>query len=129
MSEFVVRCINCAEGYRWAVCSWLDTAFNNVSHKWKRPREDQQVLTWTRVSWSTRNALQAQLNAFHINYSSYKSEEWESLRSSACWDKKKWIFAHKLTETQMAFVAKNIFIIKAGYNKEFTDSMIDYKQW
>jgi len=41
---------------------------------------------------------------------------------------KKLIFAHKLTETQMAFVAKNIFIIKAGYNKEFTDSMIDYKQ-
>lgn len=80
-------------------------------------------------SWSTRNALQAQLNAFHINYSSYKSEEWESLRSSACWDKKKWLFVHKLTETQMAFVAKNIFIIKAGYNKEFPDSMIDYKQW
>lgn len=137
MSEFVVRCINCAEGYGWAVCSRLDNIYNNGPHKWTRPYdccEDPQVLVWTRAYRALihkKKALQAQLNAFCINYSSYKSEEWESLRSSACWDKKTnevFLFTNS-QKHRWHVLPKNIFIIKAGYNKEFPDSMIDYKQW
>lgn len=50
-------------------------------------------------------------------------------RSSACsrHTKKKTLFAN--SETQMVFVNKNIFIIKAGYNTKFQASVIDYKRW
>ncbi len=80
-------------------------------------------------SWITRNALQAQLNAFHINNSSYKSKAWGvwEIISLFKTKKKKTLFAN--SETQMVFVAKNIFIIKAGYNKKIQDSVIDYKWW
>ncbi len=37
MSEFVVRYINCAEGYGRVVCSLLDNVYNNGPHKWKSP--------------------------------------------------------------------------------------------
>ncbi len=62
-----------------------------------------------------------------IHPKSLKHGEFE--KSSACsrQKKKKTLFAN--SETQMVFVAKNIFIIKAGYNKKIQDSVIDYKRW
>lgn len=61
-----------------------------------------------------------------IHPTSLKHGEFEIISLFKKKKKKNTLFTN--SETQMAFVAKNIFIIKACYNKKFPDSVIDYKR-
>lgn len=79
-------------------------------------------------SWTTSNALQAELNAFHINNSYCSPKHWEfEIICVLIWKKILVVVSHS-RKHRWHLLPKNIFIIKAGYNRKLPDSMIDYKQ-